>query len=173
MTFRFVPRQHAFAHGYVGLFWASYINAPEDKSVYFRGGGHWQQLCTQRHNDESTVRHRDDRFDVKFSPGLGDALYKNLSALRFDEPFYYGLFRKHVFLLMFDRAEGVRFTHSPSGGGENKELQTTNPAWDFQYIIPRYEVNKEYTLRARVAYRERCDRAEVFREFEAWRKERK
>jgi hypothetical protein len=172
MTFRCVPTQHAFAHGYVGLFWASYINAPDDKSIYFRGGGQWQQLCSQRHNDESTVRHRDDKIDLKFSPGLGDALYKNLSPLRFDEPFYYGLYRNHIYILMFDRAEGVRFTHSPSGGGLNPQRQSANPAWDFQYLVPRYEVKKEYGFRARVVYRERCDRAEVLREFEKWRQTR-
>src|SRR5207253_3466716 len=114
MTFRCRPTQHAFAHGYIGLFWASYINGPEDKSMYFRGAGLWQQLCTQRHNDESTVRHREDRIDLKFSPGLGDALYKNLSPLRYDEPLFYGLFGKNECILMFDRSDGVRLTHSPS-----------------------------------------------------------
>src|SRR5205823_5945832 len=118
--FRCVPTQHAFAHGYVGLFWASYLNAPEDKSIYFRGGGLWQQLCTQRHNDQSTVRHRTDKLELRFSKGYPEALYRNLSPLRFDEPLYYGLFRNHIYILMFDRAEGVRFTHSPSGGGVNK-----------------------------------------------------
>src|SRR5205809_1120993 len=83
---------HVFAHGYIGLFWASYINAPADKSIYFRGGGLWQQLCSQRHNDESTVRHRDDRIELRFSPDLSDALYRNFSPLRFDESYYYGLF---------------------------------------------------------------------------------
>ncbi len=169
-TFRCVPTQHAFAHGYVGLFWASYVNAPDDKSVYFRGGKLWQQLCTQRHNEESTVRPKDDKIELKFSDGLGDALYRNLSPLRYDEPFFYGLFRNHVFLVMFDRAEGVRFTHSPTGGGVNAEAGTTNPAWDFQYLIPAYEVKKEYGFRARVVYRERCGRADILREFEDWRK---
>jgi hypothetical protein len=172
MVFRCTPTQHAFAHGYIGLFWASYINAPEDKSIYFRGGGSWQQLCSQQHNDESTVRHRDDQVELKFSPGLGDALYRNLSPLRFDQPFYYGQFRKHMYILMFDRTAGIRFTHSPSGGGLNKELQTSNPAWDFQYILPRYEVKQEYTLRARLVYCERCGRDEVLREYASWAKMR-
>lgn len=170
MTFRCRPTRHAFAHGYIGLFWASYVNAPEDKSIYFRQAGSWQQLCTQRHNDESTVRHQADKINPRFSEGLGDALYKNLSPLRFDEPFYYGLFHGHLVLLMFDRTEGIRFTHSPSGGGVNKEHQTTNPAWDFQYLIPRYEVNKEYGLRVRLAYRPRCTRVEILREYATWRK---
>lgn len=170
MTFRCKPTQHVFTHDYIGLFWASYINAPEDKSLYFRESGAWQQLCTQRHNDESTVLHRNDKVKLKFSPALRDALFKNFSTFHFEEPFYYGLFGKHMYILMFDRPEGIRFTHSPSGGGLNKELETTNPAWDFQYIIPRYEVNKEYGFRARVAYRERCDRSEVLKEYESWRK---
>ena len=170
MSYRCVARQHAFAHGYVGLFWASYVNAPEDRSMYFRGGGLWQQLCTQRHNDESTVRHRDDKIELKFTPGLANALYMNLSPLRFDEPFFYGLFRRHVYLVLFDRTAGIRLTHSPSGGGLNKEAQTTNPAWDFQFLVPRYEVNKEYGFRARVVYRERCSRADILQEYEKWRK---
>lgn len=172
LSFRCRPTQHVFAHGYIGLFWASYMNAPEDKSMYFRGGGLWQQLCTQRHNDESTVRHRDDKLDLKFSPNFRDCLFKNLSPLRFEEPVFYGLYHKHMLVVMFDRTEGVRFTHSPSGGGISKERETTNPAWDFQYIIPRYEVKKEYTLRARVVYRERCSRTDVLRELETWRRER-
>jgi hypothetical protein len=170
MQFRCRATQHVFAHGYIGLFWASYINAPEDRSIYFRSGGMWQQLCSQQHNDESTVRHRNDKIELKFSKDMRNALYRNLSPLRFDEPFYYGLFRKHLYLVMFDKTEGVRFTHSPSGGGVNKEAQTTNPAWDFQYLIPQYEVNTEYSFRARVVYRERCGRDEVLREYESWRR---
>jgi hypothetical protein len=168
--FRCLARQHAFAHNYIGLFWASYINAPEDKSMYFRDGKLWQQLCTQRHDDESTLRHRDDKIDLKFSPGFRDALYRNLSPLRFEEPFFYGHFRRHVFAILFDRTTGIRMTHSPSGGGVNAEAQSSNPAWDFQFLIPRYDVNTEYSFRARLVYRERCDRGEIQREYADWKK---
>jgi hypothetical protein len=170
MTVRFRPTQHVFTHGYIGLFWASYINAPDDRSIYFRGAGMWQQLCTQQHNDESTVRHRNDKLELRFSSNYRNALYRNLSPLRFDEPFYYGLFHDHIYIVMFDRTAGVRFTHSPSGGGVNRERQTTNPAWDFQYLLPRYQVKEEYSFRARLVYRPRCSRAEVIREYEGWRK---
>jgi hypothetical protein len=71
---------------------------------------------------------------------------------------------------MFDRLDGIRFTHSPSGGGFTKEQQSTNPAWDFQYILPRYEVKKEYAFRARLAFRPRCSRAEILEEVADWRK---
>lgn len=170
--FRCMARQHAFTHGYIGLFWASYIHAPDDKSMYFRSGRLWQQLCTQRHDDESTVRHRDDKIELRFSPGLRDALYRNLSPLRFDEPLFYGLFRRHVLAILFDRTAGIRLTHSPSGGGVNTEAQTTNPAWDFQFLLPRYEVNTEYSFRTRLVYREQCQRKEILREYEDWQKDR-
>ncbi|MCI0379155.1 MAG: hypothetical protein L0215_16225 [Gemmataceae bacterium] len=170
MSFRFRPTQHAFNHGYIGLFWASYIHGPEDKSIYFRSNGQWQQLCTQRHNDESTVRHVADKFDLRFSEGYPECLYRNYSPMRYDEPFYYGLFQNHVAIFMFDRMDGIRFTHSPSGGGLTKERQSSNPAWDFQYILPKYEVKKEYGFRARLAYRPRCTRAEILEEVAAWRK---
>jgi hypothetical protein len=170
MTFRCQATQHVFPHGYIGLFWASYINAPEDKSIYFRNGNAWQQLCTQAHNDESTVRHKDDKLELKVRQGIGDSLFQNFSRLRFDEPFYYGLFRNHIYILIFDRTEVVRFAQSPTGGGTNPEQQTSNPAWDFQYIVPRYEVMKDYGFRARLVYRERCSRAEVLKEVENWRK---
>jgi hypothetical protein len=173
MTFRCKPTQHAFSFGYIGLFWASYINAPEDKSIYFRGLDQWRQLCTQEHYDESTVRHRDDKFDLKFSEKYRDALFKNLSRFRFDEPYFYGLFKKQIFIVMFDRTAGVRFSHSPSGGGENKEQQTTLPAWDFQWILPTFDVLKEYSFMARIVYRERCSRAEVGNEYKKWREELK
>ena len=169
VSFRFKAHQHAFRREYLGLFWASYINAPDDKSLYFRGGKLWQQHCTPAHNVLSTVRHTADKFDLTFTPRHFDCLYKNFSPLRFDEPLFYGLFRGHVLILMFDRTEGLRFTHSPSGGGTNAAAQTTNPAWDFQYILPRYEVAKEYELRARVIYRERCPRADVLKEYAKWK----
>jgi hypothetical protein len=170
MHFRCRPRQHAFRNGWIALFWASYINSPDDKSLYFRHGRLWHQLCTQAHNDESTLRHTDDRLELRFAEGYPEALYRNLSPLRYDEPFYYGHYRGMVMILIFDRTSGIRFTHSPSGGGVNSEQQTTNPAWDFQFLLPEYEVNQEYDFRARLAYRPRCSRAAILQEVADWRR---
>jgi hypothetical protein len=169
MTFRCVPTRHVFAHNYIGLFWASYINAPDDKSMYFRQGRMWHQLCTQRHNDESTVRHTDDKHELRFHKDFPQCLMRNYSPMRYEEPFFYGNFKSHVAIFMFDRTEGIRFTHSPSGGGTNTDRQTTNPAWDFQYIVPKYELKTEYRFRARLAYRPRCSREEIVKEVAAWR----
>lgn len=166
-TFRCKPHQHTFRNGYIGLFWASYINAPEDKSIYFRDARGWVQLCTQEHNNQSTVRHVADSVNLKFLDVPQQTLYKNLSPLRYAEPFYFGCFgTTHVFILMFDRAEGIRFSHSPSSGGPPS---FPNPAWDFQFIVPKYDVLQEYSFRARAVYRERCSRDEIEQEFRSWR----
>jgi hypothetical protein len=87
MDFRFRAHRDVFPRGYVSLFWASYMHAPADKSMYFLGGldnqrDQWSQLCTQWHNDQSTVRHRADDFEMTFPAGGRDALFKNLSRLR-------------------------------------------------------------------------------------------
>jgi len=166
-TFRCRALQHVFRNGYIGLFWASYINAPENKSVYFRDARGWVQLCTQEHNNQSTVRHVDDKLELKFREVPGQTLYKNYSPLRYVQPFFYGYYgASHVLIVMFDRVEGVRFAHSPSSGGPPS---FPNPAWDFQFIVPKYEVLKEYGFRARMAYRERCPREEIDAEFKRWR----
>jgi hypothetical protein len=166
VTFRCKPLQHVFKHGYIGLFWASYIDDPENKSIYFRDDKGWVQLCTQIHANQSTVVPVDNKVELKFTPGTREMLYKSLSPLRFSDPVYYGLFGTHQYILMFDRTDGIRFAHSPSAGGPPS---ATEVAWDWQFIIPTYEVLREYGYRARVVYRERCSRAEVLKEFRIWR----
>ncbi len=59
----------------------------------------------------------------------------------------------------------IRLTHSPSGGGANAALRTTNPAGDFQFLVPKPEVMKEYGFKVRTGLRPRCSRDEVRAEY--------
>lgn len=177
MTFRCRAHRDVFPRGYLSLFWASYMNAPVDKSMYFLGGldgqkEQWTQFCTQWHNDQSTVRHRDDSFEMTFPEGGRDTLFKSLSRFRFDLPFFYGQFDDLVWIVMFDRTEGIRFTHSPSGGGANAELKTTNPAWDMQFLIQKPQVMKDYGFKVRTVLRPKCSREEILAEFQRWKEAR-
>ena len=177
MDFRCRAHRDIFPRGYLSLFWASYMNAPADKSLNFLGGlddqkEHWTQFCTQWHNDQSTVRHRDDQFEMTFPEGGRDTLFNSLSRFRYDHPFFYGHFDDLTWIVMFDRSEGIRFTHSPSGGGANAELKTTNPAWDFQFLIQRPEVMKEYGFKVRTVLRPRCSPEEIVAEFSKWKENR-
>lgn len=154
MHFECVPRKAAFPHGYLALFWASYIHAPTDKSMYFLGNPAgqspaWTQLCTQFHNDQSTVKHRSDDYDAKWDPDQREALFRNFSKLRFDSPFFYGNFGELMWVVLFDSSESIRFTHSPSGGGIDNSRRTSNPAWDFQFLIRNPRVNETRGFSAR------------------------
>lgn len=174
MDFRCRAHRDAFPRGYLSLFWASYMNAPADKSMYFLGGldaqkDMWTQFCTQWHNDQSTVRYRDDNFEMTFPDGGRDTLFKSLSRFRFDQPFFYGHFDDLTWIVMFDRTEGIRLTHSPSGGGANAALKSTNPAWDFQFLIQKPELTKDYGFKVRTALRSRCSRDEILDEVKQWK----
>lgn len=175
MTFRCKAHQHVFPRGWATVFWASYIHGPMDKSMYFLGGQAkgeraWQQLCTQRHNDESTVLRAGEEQLLTFAKPGAEALYKNFSPQRFAEPHFHGRVDDLVFMVMLDRAENVRLAHSPSGGGFDLERNTSNPAWDFQFVIPKIELMREYGFRARTLLRPICPRAELLKEYEQWRK---
>ena len=177
VTFKCIPWSDHFKGGAFGLFWASYINAPLDKSVYFlragqNGGRVWQQFCTQYHNHDSTVKSVEDAFDWKFDSEARDSLFSNISKIRYAEPFFYGRFRNMVFIVIFDRNEGIRFAHSPSGGGSTPEGDDTNPAWDFQWVIPKYVVGNTCQFDYRVVYKKWIDRADVQAEVARFRGEK-
>jgi hypothetical protein len=174
-SFRCIPRRSTFRHGYIGLFWASYMNAPENKSLYFRGlaphmpAPQYLQFCTQHHNDRATVVHADEpQPRLAFAEDHPTMLFTEYSPLRYCEPFFYGRWKDFVFAVFFDRTDGLRFSHSPSGGGETADGSDTNPAWDWQFIIPDYEVGREYGYRARVVFKPFGGRGEIKALWEKW-----
>ena len=119
----------------------------------------WRQLCTQQHNRDSTVRSATDSTELKFE-GAG-TLFANQSPLRYSVPFFYGRFRDMVLIYVFRPNENLRFTHSPSGGGLTVSQDDTNPAWDFQLIIPQPKTGQEYGLHGRLIYKRWIDRQDV------------
>jgi hypothetical protein len=158
-----------FSDNVLGVFWASYMNAPEDKSMYFLGPGatldkpKWLQLCTQHHDHFSTVRRVDDALAITF----GDApqmLYNQMSPLRFSRPFFYGRVGEMVLICIFEDSPYLRLAHSPSGGGGTPDGTDTCPAWDFQLVIPDVKVDAEYGLRLRLVYKPWVSRADVLDE---------
>jgi len=173
VTFRCTPRKENYEGGAFGLFWASYINGPLNKSMYFlrRNGSPfvWQQFCTQYHDHDSTIRHENDSFRWTFSPDVPTRLFTEISPVEFAEPFYYGRFKNMALIVMFENAKGLRLSHSPSGGGSTPAGDDTNPAWDFQFIVPDYEIGKEYTLRYRIAYKPWAGRDDVLNEYNRFR----
>lgn len=174
VDFDFACITHKELRGFLGVFWASYMNGPLNKGMYFLREGstlespQWAQLVTQEHNRDSTVVGERDAGGITFEPGGRVVLYNNFSPMRYSVPFFYGRWREKVLIYIFEPQANVRLTHSPSGGGRTVDGTDTNPAWDFQFIVPNPEVGERYMLHARFVYKDWVDRADVLKEVEMY-----
>jgi hypothetical protein len=146
LTVEAVARQKSFRYGYINLFWASYIQQPESLDIHFPGPAGWLQGTTPEHGKLSTHAGFNDNRQFKHDEPYPLTLVHSMSKQRFIHPWYFGVSHGLAFAQMFRPGDNVRITQSPSGGGKG------NPAWDFQYTIPDYEVNKIYRFVMRASY---------------------
>ncbi len=145
MTFECIPRRATFKNGYIGLFWASYINQPESLDIHFKGfddgqppNARWIRGITPAHGTLPTHLSPNDNREFVHDPDFPLTLVFNRSKQRFTEPWYFGVSHGQAYAQMFRPQDRVRLTQSPSGGGQG------NPAWDFQFFIDKHELNRRY-----------------------------
>ena len=154
MRLECVPRGQTFKNSYIGLFFASYINLPESGDIHFLGfpdkaeyvKPQWIRGITPKHGVSATHRAVDDNREFAHDHDFPLTLVFNYSDYRYSEPWYYAVSHGMALVLMFRERDRVRLSQSPSGGG------TGNPAWDFQWFIPDYEVGKHYRFVMRAMY---------------------
>lgn len=152
MTFECIPRKLVFRNGYVGLFWASYIDQPESKDIHFRGsddGGKttkWLTGVTPRHGVDAVHPAVGDAREWKHDADFPMTLVFNRSKLRYAESWYVGKSRGMAVAMLFRPADNILFTQSPSGGGKDC------PAWDFQWFLDDYKVDTRYQMVMRMVY---------------------
>lgn len=161
-------------HGYVGVFFASYIHAPEDMAIQFIGRSRpgrgdsqprWIKHLPEKHGVAANHRPAGSQWDPPVDPDCKLTLVTGVSDFEYSYPFYFGRSGDTVFILMFERTrnEGeLRFAQSPSGGGKG------NPAWDFVYFRRDYAVNREFNFRVRAVCRKFSSAEEVVRLYEKW-----
>ena len=153
MTLECIPRRESFRNGYIGLFWASYIDHPESGGIHFLGhpeegdgAPRWIESISPKHGVRATHLAPDDTSDFPHDPNFPLTLVFNASRLRYDEPWYYGVSHGMAYAQIFRPSDKVRLSQSPSGGGNG------NPAWDFQILLPDYAVGRRYTFVMRALY---------------------
>jgi hypothetical protein len=161
-------------HGYIGVFFASYIHKPQDMSLQFIGRSRagrgdtrprWIKHLPPEHGVAANHRPAGSAWDPPLDEGFHIRLVNGISDFEYLYPFYFGRSGENVFVMMFERPreEGeLRFAQSPSGGG------TDNPAWNFVYFQRGYEVNRELCFRARAVFRKFKDAEEIVRLYEQW-----
>jgi hypothetical protein len=142
----------SLSQGYVGLFWANYIQEPEDRAIYFRGrpagtetGADWIRSFSPKHGEASTHPPAGPLPSLNIEPDFPLTLVNHPSQYAFVEPWYYGVSGKFAYVQMFRTRDRIWFAQSPTGGGGN------NPAWDFQWFIPDYRVDEAYGFVMRAA----------------------
>ncbi len=162
-------------HGYIGIFFASYINAPAEKGIHFIGKkiaaktnskAEWIYNLPAEHG--KNANHWPS--GSNWSPGLDSSgfpisLVAGLSDFEYVYPFYYGLSGENVFIMMFNKTgkDGqINFAQSPDGGGTN------NPAWDFIYYQKNYKVGKDFSFRAHAVFKKFEGREDVIKVYESW-----
>jgi len=165
-------------NGYVGVFFASYINAPEDLAIQFIGRSRpgrgdpqprWIKHVPPSHGVAASHRPAGSEWEPPFDASFPIGLVSGISDFEYVYPFYFGRYGERVFVMMFERpGKGgeLRFAHSPNGAGPG------NPAWDFVYFQRDYAVNREFRFRARAVYRKFKGLDEVVRLYEKWSGER-
>jgi hypothetical protein len=166
VTFECIPRVDKFPYAHLNLFWASYIQKPEGMSIFFLGhkkgqkGEAWVQGVTPKHGVLATHRGARDQRQFRHDNPFPLTLVFNESDYVYTRPVYYGRYGDFVWIVMFRERDLVRFTQSPSGGGDG------NPAWDFQWFINRPRKDKLYRLIYRAVYKPWVDREDVLREYD-------
>ena len=161
-------------HGYIGIFFASYINSPEEKGIHFIGRSRagkgdikprWIYHLPDVHGLSANHRPAGSAWDPSLdTPGFPISLVTGISDLEYIYPFYYGLSGENVFIMMFKNTTGdeLRFAQSPDGGGD------TNPAWDFIYFKKNYKVGKKFSFRGRAVFKKFEGKEDVIKTYESW-----
>ncbi len=176
VDFAAVPTRAKFANDYIGMFWASYINNPRDRAIYFlgrdkgdrKGPSRWITATSPAHDAQSThVASFEPAAWKSLDSGKWPGLAAHFSDYEFDALFFFGRVRRMVWIQMFDErvvsdTQTLRFSQSPVGGGN------LNPAWDFHVIARPYTVGVPINWRARCIYKPFVSAADVLREYLAW-----
>ena len=148
--------RRTFKNGYIGLFFASYIHQPESLDIHFLGHAandtgseaKWIRGVTPEHGVRPTHLAFDDHREFPHDTPFPLTLVFNLSEYRYREPWDYGVSHGMAYVQMFRPQDLVRLSQSPSGGTAG----SGNPAWDFQWFIPQYEVGQRYRFVMRAMY---------------------
>ncbi len=175
LVVRCVPLRDAWAkHGYIGLFFASYIDSPSDRSIHFIGRSRpgrgdsaprWITHLSPNHGTTSSHRPAGSNWDPPLDPGFEISLAAGHSDYEYTAPFYFGVSHGKAIVFLFEKPAGddeLRFAQSPTGGGR------TNPAWDFVFYKRDYRVGEEFSFRMRLVIREFTNRADIARLYEEW-----
>ena len=153
---------------WLGLFWASYIHEPENKTTYFRGRRdrnspvEWiESLGEKPLNPRAFASEKEEEL-LPNEPNPDGRLFHNIRPVRYVEPLFFGRWRNMMLQMMFQAENSLRFAIQPTGGG------LKNPAWDFALVIKNCEPLTPYTFSARVVFKPFVNHEDALNEYKQW-----
>ena len=176
MTYEGVSLEDVWSkHGYIGLFFASYINEPEEKGIHFIGKhrsedaskARWIYHLPSEHGREANHRPMESDWDPPFDDGFPLSLVSGFSDLEYAYPFYYGRSGDDVLIMMFDRLDDdseMRFAQSPDA----LSAPYTNPAWDFLYFNKNPVSGEKFHFRVGMVIKKFEGVDDVIEQYESW-----
>ena len=126
-TFECIPAGRRVPQRHIGLFWANYIDQPEDGAIWFRGPGRtgagparWIRAVSPKHGAESThpPAGESTAFVDRIDPQFPLTLVNHRSHYVYSEPWYYGVSHGMAFVQIFRRATGSGWPSRPAGAAE-------------------------------------------------------
>ena len=162
-----VAHSNGFDGDWLGLFWASYIHAPENKTTYLRGRRNkdapveWIASLEESPPDPRVFASETDLL-LPTEPNPNGRLFHNIRPIRYAAPMFYGRWRNMMLEMMFKNEEDLRFAIQPTGGG------LKNPAWDFALIIRDCEVLKPYHFSGRIVFKPFIGPEDAWKEYQGW-----
>ncbi|MCZ6675627.1 MAG: hypothetical protein O7E52_00055 [Candidatus Poribacteria bacterium] len=162
-----VAQPNAFAGDWLGLFWASYIHAPENRTTCFRGRRdrdgpvEWIESLEEIPPNPCVFASETDPL-LPVEPNPNGRLFHNIRPIRYVSPMFYGRWRNMMLEMMFTCEDNLRFAIQPTGGG------LKNPAWDFAVVIRHCQPLKQYHFRARVVFKPFVSPEDAWEEYQRW-----
>lgn len=184
IVFEATPREARYPMGFAAFMWASYMNRTRERAIHFigRDGDRegWMSFGEDTADgfETGTVAH----IGAELLPYEDGAELLNLvehPTKRFVKPFYYGLLDGDndlstngdtlAYIVMFDRAEPIRFALWNFIRNADGEPDPHSPAWDWQFVVRDPQPKATYGYRMRVVIEPFTTREAVEQTYETWR----
>ncbi len=158
----FVDLEHSFTPTredridgeFLGVFWASYIQAPRNPGYYIWGRVSPRTRPSWHNTYDALELETVGVFGAEEGPVGGrlrgtKRILFDLSPVRYVEPLMAGRVHGMLLAFLFQPSEDleIRPAFSAQGGGVGV------PAWDYQAVVPNPKVGRRYSFKVRVVYK--------------------
>jgi hypothetical protein len=181
--FSVTPTQERFRQGYAAFMWAGYLACARDRKIHFYGvDGSREGWVT--FGEDVAVGFETGTISCQ---GVAPLPYERDSqalnivehpSKHFLKPFYYGLIDGDhdlattndtlAYIMMFDQTTTIRFAMWNFVRDAAGHPDPHRPAWDWQFVIQKPVLGRQYRFRARLVIRPFVSREEILHMYEKW-----